>query len=269
MALAYETNIAFSSTIQSQKPYNSIIINCYASADDVKSKLISENEVAVFGEYKVLVFYRQPNVSKEPSYRSFTLRKNFCEIVLVDVVDKNNITAELKLQPSCNFSYISKSRLRSFWNIEVTGEIKVCCEATNTDNKIKSSTNLNTPTVNSSNTIKSIEAINSKDSVGTINLSEIINTANNIEADKVSNNLNTESLPDNSVNEDSRNSPPIELVDTDEDETSSENVQLDSQDNDEEYSISSKVWQFEDSESTKVEDLMYMDFETLKKIDKD
>lgn len=258
MALIHETNIAFSSQIQSQKPYNSIIINCYASVEDVYSKIISEKEVAVFGEYKVLVFYRQPNGNRESSYKSFTLRKNFCEVILFDLLDKGEIKAELNLQPSCKFNYVSKSRLRSFWNIEVSGVIKVSCVVEDIDNTIKNNTansinSLNTGnSTTNANGINTIENTNSSDAVGVINLSGIVNT------------INSEST--NSANTTDHKEPKASICSLDNSDTSREDTN--SQD-DTEYNISSRVWQFEDSESTKVEELMYMDFEKLKKIDKD
>lgn len=284
MALAYETNIAFSSTIQSQKPFNSVIINCYASAEDIFSKIISEKEVAVFGEYKVLVFYRQPNASKEASYKSFTLRKNFCEIVLFDTLEKSEIKAELLLQPSCKYNYISKSRLRSFWNIEVSGEIRVSCIACDTDNSIKNINSVNA--VNSDNSLKpiadtnsinNIVTANSSNTIGTINLAEIVNRVNstNITDTDMSDisaptALTTKSCgtPFNSTkNKDSVESEDVNNT-KDNTDTQNKDFYANTQENIE-YNISSRTWQFEDSDSSKVEEMMYMDFDALKNIDKD
>lgn len=284
MALACETNIAFSSALQSQKPFNSIIINCYASAEDIFSKIISEKEVAVFGEYKVLIFYRQPNASKESSYKSFTLRKNFCEIVLFDALEGHEIKAELILQPSCKYNYISKSRLRSFWNIEVSGEIRVSCIACDTDNSIKDINSVNAlnsvsslKSIADANNINSIVTANSSNAIGTINLAEIVNrvTGTNI-TDVNTSDINTSDALtakncgtpfDSSKSEDIAEP---EYVNNTEDNTDilNEDFSANSQENFE-YNISSRVWQFEDSDSTKVEELMYMDFDALKKIDKD
>ncbi len=272
MALAYETRIAFSSIIQSQKPYNSIIINCYASAESVFSKVISEKEVAVFGEYNVLVFYRQPNATKEANYKSFTLRKNFCEIVLLETSNDNKIESELILQPSCKFNYINKSRIRSFWNIEVSGEIRVSSITCDTKNDIDAietvdTVNSNTPTAskNTSNNISAIKIANSANDIGTIDLLHIVNSVNgNTNTLATSNDIDPISSIDDegtASNEEKTN----EIVDT-----NSERKDLSANSQKKfEYNISSKVWQFEDSESTKVEELMYMDFEALRKQDND
>ncbi|QNU66839.1 hypothetical protein EHE19_018750 [Ruminiclostridium herbifermentans] len=269
MALAYETRVAFSSTIQSQKPYNSIIINCYAKAESVLSKVISEKEVAVFGEYSVLVFYRQPNATKEANYKSFTLRKNFCEIVLFDTLENSKIESELKLQPSCKFNYVSKSRIRSFWNIEVSGEIRVSSIACDTESDIDATETVdtaknNTPKAskNALNNISAVKTANSSNDIGTVDLSHIVNSDNdttNIVAG--SNNANT-------INDKSTTNNAEQIQETDNTDSVRKEFTASSQKNFE-YNISSKVWQFEDSESTNVEELMYMDFEVLKNLDKD
>ncbi len=284
MALAYETNIAFSSTIQSQKPFNSVIINCYASAEDIFSKIISEKEIAVFGEYKVLVFYRQPNASKEASYKSFTLRKNFCEIVLFDTLEKSEIKAELLLQPSCKYNYISKSRLRSFWNIEVSGEIRVSCIACDTDDSIKNidsviavNSGTSLKPIADANSINNIVTANSSNTIGTINLAEIVNRVNstkitdaNTSDISVSTAYTTKSCDtpfDPAKNNDITESEDIDGT-KDTTDTLNENFYANSQGNCE-YNISSRTWQFEDSDSSKVEEMMYMDFDALKNNDKD
>ncbi|PYG85734.1 hypothetical protein LY28_03153 [Ruminiclostridium sufflavum DSM 19573] len=280
MALAYETTIAFSSTIQSQKPYNSIIMNCYASTDSVFSKIISDKEVAVFGEYKVLVFYRQPNAGRESSYKAFTLRKNFCEIVLFDTPEKEEIKADLILQSACKFNYISKSRLRSSWNIDISGEIRVSGIGSDSNNTTKSPDKAIPDEAmpaepdkvdivkKNSNNISEITVTNSANNTGKINLEKIIMSVN-------ADHSNEYSPSDAKSSADSINAePPEEAAIEDDnsliDDSGSlrEDLSINSEKNNK-YNITSKVWQFEDSDSTKVEELMYMDFEALRKMDKD
>ncbi len=269
MALAYETRIAFSSIIQSQKPYNSIIINCYASAESVFSKVISEKEVAVFGEYNVLVFYRQPNATKDANYKSFTLRKNFCEIVLFETSTDNKIEAELILQPSCKYNYINKSRIRSFWNIEVSGEIRVSSITCDTENDIETVDTVcsNTPAAsqNTSSSISAIKIANSANDIGTIDLLHIVNSVNSSTDTLVPSNdvdsVNSIADEDTANNEEKTNE--IDATDSERKDFNANSQKKF------EYNITSKVWQFEDSESTKVEELMYMDYEALRKLDKD
>lgn len=272
MALAYETRIAFSSIIQSQKPYNSIIINCYASAESVFSKVISEKEVAVFGEYNVLVFYRQPNATKEGNYKSFTLRKNFCEIVLFETSENNKIESELLLQPSCKFNYINKSRIRSFWNIEVSGEIKVSSITCDTENDIAAvetdeAVCSYTPSAakNTTDSINAIKIANSANNIGTIDLLHIVNSVNgNTDTSASSNDIDSI----NSINAESTATDGEKANEIDDTDSERKDFTANSQKKFE-YNISSKVWQFEDSESTKVEELMYLDFEALRKLDND
>ncbi len=272
MALAYETRIAFSSIIQSQKPYNSIIINCYASAESVFSKVISEKEVAVFGEYNVLVFYRQPNATKEANYKSFSLRKNFCEIVLFETSSDNKIEAELILQPSCKFNYINKSRIRSFWNIEVSGEIRVSSTTYDTENDIDAIETVdtvcsNTPAAskNTSNNISAIKIANSANDIGTIDLLHIVNSVN-VNTDNLASSNDIDSI--NSISDESTANNEEDTTEIDGTDSERKDFTANSQKKFE-YNITSKVWQFEDSESTKVEELMYMDYEALRKLDKD
>ncbi len=269
MALAYETSIAFSSIIQSQKPYNSIIINCYASAESVFSKFISDKEVAVFGEYNVLVFYRQPNATKESNYKSFTIRKNFCELVLFETSEDSKIESQLILQPSCKFNYINKSRIRSFWNIEVSGEIRVSSISCDTENVIDTvdTVNSDTPTdfKNTPNSIKSIKIANSANDVGTIDLLHIVNSVKcNTGALDSASAINSV----NSIDDDKTANSAEQTNEFDDTDSAQKDFTADSQKKFE-YNISSKVWQFEDSESTKVEELMYMNFEALRKLDSD
>lgn len=272
MALAYETRIAFSNIIQSQKPYNSIIINCYASAESVFSKVISEKEVAVFGEYNVLVFYRQPNATKEANYKSFTLRKNFCEIVLFETSENNKIESQLILQPSCKFNYINKSRIRSFWNIEVYGEIRVSSITCDTENDIDDIetvepvySNTLTDSNNTSDSINAIKIANSSNAIGTIDLLHIVNSVNGNTSTLTSSN-DIESI--NSINDKNTGNAEEKMNEIDDSDSARKDFTANSHKKIE-YNISSKVWQFEDSESTKVEELMYMDYEALTKLDKD
>jgi hypothetical protein len=269
MALAYETRVAFSNVIQSQKPYNSIIFNCYAKAESVFSKVISEKEVAVFGEYNVLVFYKQPSPTKEANYKSFTLRKNFCEVVLFDTSENSKIESELILQPSCKFNYVTKSRIRSFWNIEVSGEIRVSSITLDIESDIDASKTVDTANSNTSATskdiLKNISAIktaNSSNNIGTVDLSHIVNLV-----DGNTNTLTTSNSV-NPINNESKTNNAEQIHEINHTDTVREEFTANSQENFE-YNISSKVWQFEDSESTNVEELMYMDFETLKNLDKD
>lgn len=120
-----ECNKEFSATIKLNDLYYSTILDCHARSCNVFTKILSEKKIAVFGEYKILIFYRKTYLNEEKKYEAITVRKNICEIIPFEVRENAETTAVLLLQPFCNFKYVLHDHNPSFWEIEVKGEIKV------------------------------------------------------------------------------------------------------------------------------------------------
>ena len=127
-----KNNIRFSDIIQLHELYYSTILDCRLKTDSIFTKPISEKEIAVFGDYKLVIFYSNLFVSGEKSYAAITVRKNICEIVPFEVKENIEVKSALLLHPSCNCKYENHQN-KSYWEIEVQGEIKISNELSETN----------------------------------------------------------------------------------------------------------------------------------------
>jgi hypothetical protein len=124
----------FSDLIQLHELYYSTIIECRAKPCSIFAKPVSEKEVAIFGDYKVVVLHRNLFTSGKKDYGSITIRKNICEIVPFEVKENTEIKPALLLQPTCNFKFEKHQSNNLYWEIEVQGEIKMESTETNISN---------------------------------------------------------------------------------------------------------------------------------------
>lgn len=115
---------SFSDTLELYDLYYSTILDCQAKTGNIFTKIVSDKEIAVYGDYKVLVFFRRSYVGEEKSYSSITVRKNICEMVPFAATENTQVRAELLLRPSCDYKYLNYDHNRSCWKIEVQGEIR-------------------------------------------------------------------------------------------------------------------------------------------------
>lgn len=118
-------NIRFSDLIQLHELYYSTILDCRGKTCSIFAKPVSEKEIAIFGDYEILVFYRNLFANGEKNYGAITVRKNICEIVPFEVEKNTEIKSVLLLQPCCNFKQKNHKNSNSYWEIEVQGEIKI------------------------------------------------------------------------------------------------------------------------------------------------
>ena len=108
---------------------NATILDCQTKTCSVFIKNNHQKEIAVFGDYEILVLYSKSSEDRKSNLEAITIRKNICEIVPFDEIIKDKALAALSLQPTCRLSYITKSHYRSLWEIEVLGwEIEVLGE---------------------------------------------------------------------------------------------------------------------------------------------
>jgi hypothetical protein len=125
MVTADEHSKTFSDTVELHDFYYSTILDCRAEIGGVFTKAVSDNLMAVFGEYKILVLFKKSYVGESKNYAAVAVRKGFCETVPFEKAESAQITASFSQQPSCTFTYINSAYNNSFWSIQVKGEIKI------------------------------------------------------------------------------------------------------------------------------------------------
>lgn len=119
----------FSDLIQLHDLYYSSILECRATPCNIFAKPVSETEIAVFGDYKILVLYRNLFTSGKKDYGAITINRNICEVIPLEVKEHTEVKPVLLLQPSCKFKYDQRQNINPYWEIEVQGEIKLEAEA--------------------------------------------------------------------------------------------------------------------------------------------
>lgn len=123
----------FSDTIELQQRENNTMIDCQVKDSNTFAKILSESEIAIFGDYDIFILYKYDSYKRESNYEVKTEKRNFCKIISYEAIAKEykvfneitKVTARILFQPSCKFSMKKKPRHNTLWQIEVYGEIKI------------------------------------------------------------------------------------------------------------------------------------------------
>lgn len=120
--------------------YNSTIISCNVQVENIQAKDISENKVAVSGQYNISLCYRNSIQGEEQGYQSgnkgkffWSEKKVFSDIVYYEVTEdideldmsKLQVRATLTSDPECRANLISPDFSKTLVSIEALGEMKV------------------------------------------------------------------------------------------------------------------------------------------------
>ncbi len=120
-----ESKFQFSDIIQLHDLYYSTIIECKAKECSIFIKSVSESEIAVYGDYKVIVLFKNLYADGESKYGSLTVHKNICELISLKVPENIEMDTQLLMRSSCIFKFEKHDRGNSFWEISVQGELHI------------------------------------------------------------------------------------------------------------------------------------------------
>jgi len=112
---------------------NVAIISCRISNPNLFAEVLSDCEVAVFGNYEILLCYRTGSRDRGQAYRVKSDSKTFCEVVSYKTAaddgqvnnSKTKVLARFSSSPACTTRVIGSSLFNKFLSIKVSGEIKV------------------------------------------------------------------------------------------------------------------------------------------------
>lgn len=131
-----QPNIRFSDITQVHDLYYSTIIECRAKLINIYVKPISENEIAIYGDYRIIVLYRRLYLDEDKHFASLTINKNICEILPVKSTNDFEPEVKLILHPSSKFKYEKQDHGNYFWEICVEGEIQMSNSSMDTINNL-------------------------------------------------------------------------------------------------------------------------------------
>lgn len=110
--------------------YHPNIIDCKIKINSIFTKLLPKKEMIVFGDYHILILY------KNRDYKVKSIRNTFCQIVNFEevleaygIIEKDmTAAAELSVEPNCEVVYPKLRKTekeRTTCNIKINGEITV------------------------------------------------------------------------------------------------------------------------------------------------
>lgn len=123
----------FSNIIEMQEYGYNDLLDCKVKVLNIFAKMLSQIEVAVFGDYQIYIFYKHGSNKKANNYKIKTIKKSFYEIIpykeiFLDnriVNESEKITEQVSFEPSCKLNLNEISNHNPLYKIDVHGKIEV------------------------------------------------------------------------------------------------------------------------------------------------